>query len=164
MSSEIPIIHCTATTIILRPFVRDYPGEPVPEETFTHLPSWSWSNHYQLLPSTTIHSILPVQIASLARAIIQCTCLKMFISYTSATTATTTNLQFSKTDPLLKLLHYAWILKSSHKQVPLRLLYHEARQTAQPAASECWRHQLFIQASKFTSTCSNLPQLITVFS
>jgi len=22
----------------LRPFVRDYPGEPVPEETFTHSP------------------------------------------------------------------------------------------------------------------------------
>jgi len=26
-------------TIILWPFVRDYPGEPVPEETFTHPPS-----------------------------------------------------------------------------------------------------------------------------
>jgi len=24
------------TTIVLRPFVRDYPGEPVTEETFTH--------------------------------------------------------------------------------------------------------------------------------
>jgi len=24
------------TTTVLRPFVRDYPGEPVPEETFTH--------------------------------------------------------------------------------------------------------------------------------
>jgi len=23
----------------LRPFVRDYPGEPVPEETLTHPPS-----------------------------------------------------------------------------------------------------------------------------
>jgi len=54
------------TTIILRPFVRDYPGEPVPEGTFTHPPSWSSSNLYQLLPSTTIHNILPVQIACLA--------------------------------------------------------------------------------------------------
>jgi len=27
------------TTTILRPFVRDYPGEPVPEETLTHPPS-----------------------------------------------------------------------------------------------------------------------------
>jgi len=31
------------TTIVLRPFVWDYPGEPVPEETFTHPPSWSSS-------------------------------------------------------------------------------------------------------------------------
>ena len=29
----------TTTTIVLRPFVRDYPGEPVPEETLTHPPS-----------------------------------------------------------------------------------------------------------------------------
>jgi len=29
----------TATTTILRPFVWDYPGEPVPEETLTHPPS-----------------------------------------------------------------------------------------------------------------------------
>ena len=28
----------TTTTTILRPFVQDYPGEPVPEETFTHSP------------------------------------------------------------------------------------------------------------------------------
>ena len=27
------------TTIVLRPFVRDYPDEPVPEETLTHPPS-----------------------------------------------------------------------------------------------------------------------------
>jgi len=27
------------TTTVLRPFVRDYPGEPVPEETLTHPPS-----------------------------------------------------------------------------------------------------------------------------
>jgi len=26
----------TTTTTVLRPFVRDYPGEPVPEETLTH--------------------------------------------------------------------------------------------------------------------------------
>jgi len=45
---------------------EDYPGEPVPEETFTHPPSWSSSNLYQLLPSTTIHSILLVQITCLA--------------------------------------------------------------------------------------------------
>jgi len=32
---------------VLWPFVRDYPGEPVPEETLTHPPSWSSSNLYQ---------------------------------------------------------------------------------------------------------------------
>jgi len=42
------------------------PGEPVPEETFTHPPFWSSSNLCQLLPSTAIHSILPVQIMWLA--------------------------------------------------------------------------------------------------
>ena len=54
------------TTTVLRPFVRDYPGEPVPEETLTHPPSWSSSSLYHLLPSTTIHSILPVQFTCLA--------------------------------------------------------------------------------------------------
>jgi len=56
----------THTTVVLWPFVLDYPGEPVPEETLTHPPSWSSSNLYQLLPSTTIHSILRVQITCLA--------------------------------------------------------------------------------------------------
>jgi len=35
--------HCCytqhTTTTVLRPFVWDYPGEPVPEETLTHPPS-----------------------------------------------------------------------------------------------------------------------------
>ena len=44
-----------------RPFVRDCPGRPVPEETFTHShPSWSSDILYELPPSTTIHSILLV--------------------------------------------------------------------------------------------------------
>ena len=55
----------TTITTVLRPFVRDYPGEPVPEE-ITHSPFWSLPNLYQLLPSTTIHSILPVETACLA--------------------------------------------------------------------------------------------------
>jgi len=54
------------TTTILRPFVWVYPGEPVPEETLTHPPSWSSSDLYQLLPSSTIRSILLVQITCLA--------------------------------------------------------------------------------------------------
>ena len=42
--------------------VRDYPGEPVPEETFTHSHlSCSSVILYQLPPSITIHSILPSQ-------------------------------------------------------------------------------------------------------
>jgi len=42
-------------------FVRDNPGEPVPEEVFTHLHlSWSSIIPYLLHPSTTIHGILPV--------------------------------------------------------------------------------------------------------
>jgi len=31
--------HAHTHTTVLRPFVRDYPGEPVPEETRTHPPS-----------------------------------------------------------------------------------------------------------------------------
>jgi len=54
----------------LWPFVWDYPSEPVPEETFTHsYLSWLSIILYQLPPSTTIHSILPVQF----------TCLTVFI-------------------------------------------------------------------------------------
>jgi len=52
----------TTTTTILRPFVRDYSGQPVPEEIFTDShPSWSSTILYQLPPSTMIHSILCVQ-------------------------------------------------------------------------------------------------------
>ena len=58
----LPDNNTTAT--VLRPFVWDYPGEPVPEETLTLPPSWSSSNLSQLLPSTTIHSILLVQITA----------------------------------------------------------------------------------------------------
>jgi len=59
------IVNCldtTTTTTVLRPFVRHYLGEPVPEETLTHPPSWSSSSLYQFLPSTTIQSTLLVQI------------------------------------------------------------------------------------------------------
>ena len=45
---------------------RDYPGRPVPEETFTHShPSWSPDILYQLPPFTTIHGMLFVQFTSL---------------------------------------------------------------------------------------------------
>jgi len=56
----------TTTITVLGPFVRNYPREPVPEETYTHSHlSWSSTILYQLPPSTTIHSILPVQWTSL---------------------------------------------------------------------------------------------------
>jgi len=43
-------------------FVRDNPGELVPEETFTHShQSWSSVIPYLLSPSITIHGILPLQ-------------------------------------------------------------------------------------------------------
>jgi len=32
-------VYNNTTTTVLRPFVRDYPGELVPEETLTHPPS-----------------------------------------------------------------------------------------------------------------------------
>ena len=53
--------HSTiTTTTVLWPFVRDYPGDPVPEETITHSHlSCSSTILYQLPPSTTIHSIIP---------------------------------------------------------------------------------------------------------
>jgi len=52
------------TTTTTRPFVRvsQYQKKHSP----THPPSWSSSNLYQLLPSTTIHSILTVQSTCLA--------------------------------------------------------------------------------------------------
>jgi len=65
-ASQISHIHPPwKNTTVLRPFIWDYPGELIPEETFTHPPSWSSSNHHRLLPSTVIHSILPVQIMCL---------------------------------------------------------------------------------------------------
>jgi len=42
------------------------PGWAGSEETFTHPPFWSLSNFHQLVLSTTIHSILPVEITCLA--------------------------------------------------------------------------------------------------
>ena len=53
----------THTHTVLRSFIRDYPGEPVPEETFTHSHlSCASAILYQLPPSTTIHGILPLNL------------------------------------------------------------------------------------------------------
>jgi len=55
----------TVTTPFYGPLSRTTPGKPVPEETLTHPPSWSSFNLYQLLPPTTIHSIVPIQFSCL---------------------------------------------------------------------------------------------------
>jgi len=66
LSHWVSNITTTTTTTVLRPFVQDHPGEPVPEETFTQSPlSWSATNLYQLPPSTVIHSIIPLQFTCL---------------------------------------------------------------------------------------------------
>jgi len=51
---------------VLWPFVRDYLGEPIPEETFTHSHAyWSSMIHYLLPPSIGIYGILSVQFTCL---------------------------------------------------------------------------------------------------
>ena len=65
-SSSSACAHTHTRTRSKRPFVRDYPGRSVPEETFTHLhPSWSSDILYRLPSFTTIHSILCVQLTCL---------------------------------------------------------------------------------------------------
>jgi len=60
--SNLVLVHAhTHMLSILQSFVRDYPGGPVPEETFTHSHLKSSSILYQPPPSAKIHSILPAQ-------------------------------------------------------------------------------------------------------
>ena len=54
------------TTTVLRPLIRDNPGRPVPEETFTHShPSGSSCFLYHLSPFATVHGILFIQLTCL---------------------------------------------------------------------------------------------------
>ena len=56
----------TTTTTIQRPFVRDNPGRPVPEETFTRShPSWSTYFLYHLSQFAPVHGILFIQLTCL---------------------------------------------------------------------------------------------------
>jgi len=65
-----PLVYNKNNNQFYRPFVQDYTGEPVPEETFAHSHlSWSSAILCQLSPSAMIHSILPVQF----------TCLSVFL-------------------------------------------------------------------------------------
>jgi len=69
MSNAYLSIFCypvASTTAVLWPFVRDYPDEPVPEETFTHSHLFWSSIIFYLLPlSTTIHGLFPVKFTCL---------------------------------------------------------------------------------------------------
>jgi len=60
LKCQTEVVHkCTTTdlslltTTVLRPFVRDYPSEPVPEDTFTHSYQ-SWSS----LPSEVLYHLI----------------------------------------------------------------------------------------------------------
>ena len=75
------------TTTALQPFygsldfVWDNPGEPVPEETFTHSHlSWSSIIPYLLLPSIMIHGIVLVQFTCLT-VFLHNLCLSCFLVY-----------------------------------------------------------------------------------
>jgi len=101
--------HTHTTILRLYGFVWDNLGELVPEETFTnsHL-SWSSVIPYLLLPSNTIHGILPVQF----------TCLTVFFhnispSFVSSTSYTNT-LHFI----LHTFLHPITVLFSQHMPIP----------------------------------------------
>jgi len=56
----------TTTTTVLQPFVRDYPGEPVPEETLTH-PASHHPDHHPIfisffhLPRSTAFSLFKLR-------------------------------------------------------------------------------------------------------
>ena len=59
-------VRARAHTNCLTAFVQDYPGGPVPEETFTYShQSWSSDILYQFSPSAMMHSILHVQFTCL---------------------------------------------------------------------------------------------------
>jgi len=69
---SLSIMSRVAIQSLLQPFYdsldldRDNPGEPVPEESFTHSHlSWSSVIPYFLTPSFIIHGILPVQFTCL---------------------------------------------------------------------------------------------------
>ena len=100
-------ITTTTTTTVLWPFVRHYPGEPVPgKHSPTHL-SWSSSSLYQLLPSTMIDSIIPVQFM----------CLTIFLHKLSPFTLTS----------YIHLTILIWSFSSLLAEVPPRFLSWQVR-------------------------------------
>jgi len=106
--SSITVFHVSNThTIVSRPFLRDYPGELVPGETFTHSNiSWSSTVLYQLPPSTTIHSILSVQF----------TCLTVFLHNLSPGSLWSTS--WSAPSTLYSIHFFTQLLPSFHNICP----------------------------------------------
>jgi len=100
----------TTITTILWPFVQDYLGEPVQEETFTHPPSWSSSNLYQRLPPTTIHSVIPVQLM----------CLTIFLHNLSPSPLWSTSCSGALHLILHTFLHPISVFFSQHMPIPLQ--------------------------------------------
>ena len=91
-------------------FVRNYLGEPVvPEETFTHsLLSWSSIIIYMPLPSTVIHSILPVQF----------TCLTILLHILCPSILWSTSWSCSLHFILHTFLHPVIVFFSQHMPIP----------------------------------------------
>jgi len=94
-------------------FVRDNPGEPVPEETFTnsHL-SWSSVIPYLLPLSITIHGILPVQ----------STCLTVIFHYLSPSFLWSTSWPSTLNFIFHTFLYPIIVFFSQHMSIPLQLV------------------------------------------
>jgi len=90
-------------------FIRDNPGEPVPEKTFTysHL-SWSSIIPYLLLPSIIIHGILPIQF----------TCLTVFFHNLSPSFLWSTSWPGILHSILNTFLHPIIVFFSRHMSIP----------------------------------------------
>jgi len=90
-------------------FVWDKPGEPIPEETFTHSHlSWSSVTPYLLPPSITIHGILPVQF----------TCLTVFFHNLSPSFLWSTSWPGTLNFILHTFLHPIIVFFSQHMPIP----------------------------------------------
>jgi len=69
MTRVFALVYTTITTTVLWPFVQDYPGEPVPEESERNIHPHTYPDHHptfiSFFPSTTIHYVVPVQFTCL---------------------------------------------------------------------------------------------------
>jgi len=99
----------TTTSTVLWPFVWDYLGEPVQEETFTHSHlSWLSIILYLLPPSTIIHSILRVQLM----------CLTVFLHNLSPSFLWSTSWPGTLHFIIYRFLHSIIVFFSQHMPIP----------------------------------------------